>query len=690
MKRGIKYISAAWLLIMLLIIPVFSVSAAQPTAESYAYDEAGQAHPAPAGYAVDQVLLPNHMGLASWGNVTDLAVDRAGNLYLLCPDEGMIRKVDPDFSAVTAIVLTDENGTVDFSGAAGFCISEYSDGFSFYIADGSHARVLKADSSGRIEREYGRPDTTLIDEKTEFIPLKVTVNESGFLFIICNGIYSGAVVLNREGDFISFYGSNQIKLSATVLYDYMWKKIFGSARSGTMSRYVPVEFSNLAINEKGFIYTVTASDAESAGLRLINFNSNDILADADYGDLEVMTAVGEELSSSFTDIAYLGQNIVAVLDSSRNRVFVYNDEGELLTVFGGIGYSAGMFAQPTAIECYEDQIFVFDAGADAVTVFQPTEYGKTLLAASRMYMNGNYDESLVLWESVLRQNNGFHTAYVSIGRSLLSINDYEGAMRYFRLGGAQSDYSEALAQQRKVVLKKWFLPIFVLLILGVAALFWLMSDKRRAKLRARTGRSGAGIAAVMFHPITGYPVLLQKKRLIWLFPAVLTGWFVLNIAVNEYSGFAFHNKSADPLDLRVEFIATVAAGLAFVAANWLIVTMTEGNGSLKQIACVFAVSILPYLGGRLLYIPLSNVLVLEESTFANAPVVIGFLWAAVLLLTGLMKIHEFTFSDAVVNVLLTLLGIAAIAFILLLEISIIKQIQVLIATVMDEIVAMTQ
>lgn len=691
MKRKIKILCIILGVILTVVPFAVNVSAAQP-AESYMYDDAKKAHAAPAGYALKQICMPSQIGLDSFGGVTDMAMDSEGNLYLLCSTEGVIRKVNADFSGAAEIAICQNEQQVDINGAQGFFISEYNNRFRFYIADGKSSRIIVTDAGGTVEKIFTRPKTNLISEETDYTPLKIAVNETGFMFVICNGIYSGAVVLSDEGEFIGFYGSNQIKLSAGVLYDYAWKKIFGSSRSGTMSRYVPIEFSNLDIDDNGFIYTVTSAANGSTGLRLINYNSNNIfpdLGDKDFGDLEIINASGTEQPSSFVDVSYMGGHIVSALDAARNRVFVYNNDGDLLTVFGGVGNDEGCFVRPTAICSYNDLIYIYDAGADTVGIFEPTQYSSTLLTASRMYMDGRYDESVELWQSILEQNNGFQTAYIGIGRSLMNMDEYEQSMRYFKLGGSQSDYSEAFSHQRTILLKRWFGVIFAVLIAGIAAMFYLLSDKRRVRRRALE-TEGGGLMYTLFHPQKGYPSLFERKRIFLMFPVVLAVWFLLNIAANRYTGFVFFDRSANPLDLRVEFIATVVISMAAVAANWLIVTMTEGNGTIKQIATVYSVSLLPFLGGKLLYILFSNVLTADESAFAKAPVVIGTLWMAVLLIIGLMKIHEFSFKEAVFNVILTVLGIAVIAFILLLEISIVKQIQMLLTTVLDEVVAMLQ
>ena len=83
---------------------------------------------------------------------------------------------------------------------------------------------------------------------------------------------------------------------------------------------------------------------------------------------------------------------------------------------------------------------------------------------------------------------------------------------------------------------------------------------------------------------------------------------------------------------------------------------------------------------------LSNYMLIEESMFVNAPVFLGLIWSGVILINGLAKIHEFTILQTFKNIFLTIFGMAAVAFLLLLEISILKQIQVLIETIFDELV----
>ena len=668
---------------------LFSMTASAKTTTSYYYDDAGQAHEAPNGYTLGKDIFLRETVETKYGKITDMETDRDGNIYLLSSEMGDIIVLDAEMEYLRTIVPVLENAEDNCAGAEGIFISEYHDSREIYIADTNHSRIVRLDDNGKQLKIYGRPNTSLLDEKTEFYPIKIAVNEAGSMYVVCRGIYLGAVIMDNHGEFLSFYGSNKITVTASVLYDAMWKNIFGSSRKGDLSRYVPIEFTNISMDDKGFVYTVTASQADDSGIRLLNFGGNNLFPEATYGDLENMTSNGEEVASEFTDMTYLGEGVIAVLDSYRNRVFVYNNQGDLLTLFGGKGNYEDVFNSPTAIESYNDSVLVYDEAQQRLTLWNLNPYGETLLSASRMYVQGKYEEAEEMWRSVLEQNNGFQTAYISIGRVKMSQNDYIGAMEYFKLGNAKTDYSEAMEGQRKVLLQKYFLIVFLVVIAAIALLFRSLSAKR-LKMRSEVVAISSTLRYALLHPFKAGTLFVKKDSALskYLIFIVLPAWFLTNIISSQYSGFIFNHLNEHPLDLRVEFIATVVLGFAFILANWLIATLIEGIGTMRQIATVTAMSLIPYLIGTLISTLLSNFMVQEEAMIVKAPTVFGFVWAAVILVNGLAKIHEFTIWGTVKNICLTVFGIAAILALLLLEISILKQIQVFVETILNELIMM--
>lgn len=674
-------------ILIIVFSMLFSVTASAKTSTSYYYDNAGQAHEAPNGYSLGGESFLRETVTSKFGKISDMETDKEGNIYLLSSETGDIVVLNAQMEYLRTIVPVLENAEDNCIGAEGLFISEYHDGREIYIADTTHSRIVKLDDMGKQLQIFGRPDTSLLDESTEFYPIKIAVNESGSMYVLCRGIYLGAVIMDNSGEFLSFYGSNKITVTASVIYDALWKNIFGSSKKGDMSRYVPIEFTNIAMDDRGFVYTVTASQADTSGIRLLNFGGNNLFPEATYGDLENQTSTGETVDSEFTDIVYLGEGVVAVLDSYRNRVFVYNNQGDLLTVFGGKGSYSDYFVEPTAIEADKDNIYVYDSEKQRLTMFNLNEYGKMLFSASRMYSQGKYEESEEMWTNILAENNGFQTAYVSIGRVKMSQNDYKGAMEYFKLGNAKTDYSEAFAGQRKQVLQKYFLPIFILVIGIISLVFYLLNPKRLKKRNELT-EIPSTLAYSILHPMKGGMRFIKSgtKLSKYLILFVLPLWFISNIISAQYSGFIFNQLEEHPLDLRVEFIATFVLGATFILANWLIVTIIDGIGTMQEISTVTAMALIPYICGSLLSTFLSNFMLLEEAMIVKTPVFIGLVWAVVILIYDLAEIHDFTIWGAVKNSVLTICGIAILLALLLLEISILKQIQVFFETIMDELI----
>ena len=140
----------------------------------------------------------------------------------------------------------------------------------------------------------------------------------------------------------------------------------------------------------------------------------------------------------------------------------------MLYAFGGHGYKAGYFMNPSAIEDLGDSLVVVDQKLGTITQFTLTEYGKLINGGLAEYKVGHYDESADIWRQVLRLNGNYDQAYIGIGRALLRKGQYKEAMEYFELKLDGKNYSKAF----KLYREQWFeenigkiLLIFAILVL---------------------------------------------------------------------------------------------------------------------------------------------------------------------------------------------------------------------------------
>ena len=224
-----------------------------------------------------------------------------------------------------------------------------------------------------------------------------------------------------------------------------------------MLLFLPVEHSNMDIDERGFVYATVVGGAvqEHEKVRRLNISGDNVLRIKTYlppiGDY----VTGSELPSTFVDVVAREHGIFSVLDRVRGRIFTYDVDGNLLYVYGGLGEQLGTFLTPVALDCLDNQMMVLDAGKNQVTIFTPTDYQRRIHAAIDLYNRGRYDEAAQQWQSILRYNANFDLGYTGIGKSLFLKEENKQAMDNFRLANNRPDYSKAYRLFRKEVIGKF-------------------------------------------------------------------------------------------------------------------------------------------------------------------------------------------------------------------------------------------
>ena len=279
-----------------------------------------------------------------------------------------------------------------------------------YIADTGNNKIVHLDTDGNMVKVIGRPnDKTYTDAK--FLPQKLVVDGAKRIFAQVQNVNKGFLEFDDTGDFTGFVGASE------VTYDfltYLWKLVATKEQRAQMDLFVPTEYSNLCLDSEDFIYA-TISTFDGA---------------------------------------------VESAEPIRNMLYA----------FGGHGYKAGLFMNPSAIEDLGDSLLVTDQKLGTITQFTLTDYGKMINDGLAEYKKGNYDESANIWRKVLKHNGNYDQAYIGIGRALLREKNYKEAMDYFELKLDAKNYSKAFKLYREV----WFeenigtilIIIAILILLG--------------------------------------------------------------------------------------------------------------------------------------------------------------------------------------------------------------------------------
>ncbi len=466
----------------IVAVNVSAVEAYDP----YSYDRWGDPVSSQAGYVADKFVDGISMGCGSFNEPADMYISYDNLMYIADKGNNRIVIADIQLNYIKEMKEFNHNGeTLTLNKPLGVYVDQYT-GF-IYICDSENDRVLKCDTDGNVDKIFTRPINEIYSADVTFNPNKVCVDKAGNVYIVVKSVTKGAVMYDKEGEFLGFFGANTVQQTAEVLSNAFWNLFKTDDQKARSKKTTPVGFTNFDIDDDGFIYTVTDSQTTTQDLlKKLNPRGDNIIdslgigSEFTFGDRPPTYYSIYAKQSSLTDIDIGPNGELNILDFEHGRIFQYDKECWLLFIMGGIGEQLGTFRSATAIESYDDKLFVLDSRKNNITIFTRTVFGEIVTDAANLYNDGYYVESLVPWQNVLKYDGNYRRAYMGIGNALYNQYKYEEAMEYFKIGKAQYRYGRAFEGYRDQWLKENFTAILVVLALIIVAVFvikWLFKKE---------------------------------------------------------------------------------------------------------------------------------------------------------------------------------------------------------------------
>jgi len=488
----------------------------------------------------------------------------------------------------------------------------------------------------------------------------------------------------------------------------LWKQILSRSQAQYLEKYVPTEYSNLRIDNEGFIYTVIqANDMNEAfnavrsrndsvmAVRRLNSFGDDILKRK--GEVPILGDLNFQIDdetradygpSAFVDICVDSYGTYYCLDARRCKIFAYDRDGNLLYVFGGEGLQLGTFRQPAAIDIISNKLAVLDRANNTVTLFAPTGYGAAIIRAREAYSKGYYEESLSNWYEVLQYNVNFKLALSGAGKCLYYMGDYNEAFRYLRMAGEKEFSAKVFEAQRKEWVQKNFSVVLILLVVALTAALFpsLFHIRRKAKAGGRQSSViNKGYAMrfsrlrlgsyCMVRPFKGFGDIKYEKAgsvatatlffalygLVKLFNAQYTGYF--------YS--TYDSETFQPLSVLANALLPL---FLWIIANWCLTTLMDGEGNMREIYMVTGYALVPCIIILFLLTLISNIMSPDDAIYYQTLMSVANIWMLSLMFIGSMVVHQYTLVKAVLTTVLSILGMLVMVFIALMFYSICQQV----------------
>ena len=465
-------------LLILLFALQYSVSAAS-SYKSYVYDNNGEDHLAPDAFYFDRNIDLKNMKDDKGKPVGmvaphDIYAAKDGLVYVSgdnADEEGMVLILNSDFSFNKVIrdfkhTITLEDGkTKEIKDKFGSVTNVFVDSEDYiYICDQNGATKENSDYTVRkniVNETSGRVIKLTKDFKTEMVicgvtneilpkdfifqPTKIVVDAYGRIFILSKGFTMGIMEFDAGGDFIQCIGAPAVTYNPIELF---WRAISTDEQKDLMEQFVPTEYSGIDIDDEGFIYVTNSAFEKDTyddiqGLSKLNAKGNDVLRTLDknkpYGDTDASWKASLEGPSTLTDVMTVKDDIYAVLDQLRGKVFFYNIDGINLFEFGTVAddpdmahvnYIEGNLDVPVGIEWLNDQCIIVDKELHCINTYSMTDYAKKIFEASRLHNLDQYDDEIEIWNEVLKLNNNSVVAKQNIAKVYYRNKDYKTGTKH--------------------------------------------------------------------------------------------------------------------------------------------------------------------------------------------------------------------------------------------------------------------
>lgn len=691
MKNIFKLLITLILMLAVISSAFLCVSATQSAEipyQSYTYwEDFGTSQKTPVFskpmYEVGKVIHAKDLGADEDSKLNDIETDLEGNCYIL--DSGKSRVYILNDKYQLESVLKDiiyEGTALNFEGAKGIFVDGKG---QIYIADTDHARVLVLDKGGSVKKILPLPESDLIPSSFEYRPVKVAVDSKGYTYIASDGSYYGAILYSPEMEFLGFFGANTVKASAMDVITKLWKRLTSNdIKRAADEISLPYTFTDIVVGPADFVYTATGRSGnekiQKGQITMLNPGGKDVLnaSEFNFADIAVGTSYASAEIQDMSGLSVDKDGFIYALDTTYGRVFWYDEDCSLLSVFGGSlgsGTQAGTFTTASAIALNGIDVLITDSSKNSLTVFTATNFGRQVRSAQLTTLSGDFAAALGDWEDIISKDVNCQLAYRGLGKAYYDIGENEMAMEFSKKGVDRETYAKAFEVRRTEMLEKNFVWLFLGLVFLIAVIIYIRHILiKKQIIIIKNTRIKTALGSVL-HPVECFRRVKEYGEgsvIISVFFLAL--FYVITVLGDTASGFAFNTFDSENYNALYVFLGTVGLVCLWSISNWLICTLVGGIGRVREIFIVSCYSLIPIIFARLAKLILTHILTPKEGAFLGIFIAACTLYAAFMLILGIMRIHDFEFGKFVATTVFTVIAMLIIIFLVFLVFLLVQQI----------------
>lgn len=681
MKKIKKKSLVLFLTLIFMVMAALPVGASQATSYTYTLDDQDEMVRTQDAYLPDKTITD--LGLSE---PSDMVIDENNIAYIV--DTGNQRIVVYDLNT-EKVVKEMKKGTINSDEFTGFetpkGIFRTNEG-ELYIADSGAKTVFRFTKDFEFVRRYDKP-TAPIFADTNYEPSKVAVDSGNNLYIVSEGVYAGIIQLANTGEFLGYFTSNKSVLTPQQMF---LKLIYTKEqqKKSEILNTLPSTFSNVYVDRQGTAYSTCMGKGNDL-LKKHSTNGTNM-----FGDVKTPSAL--------TDVTTDENGIIYACDS-HGYIWVYTSQGEVIFEFGEQAEDtdiSGLYSSLMTIAVdNKGNIWTADSEKGILQSFNPTEYATTIYRALDEYENGDYDDALTDWNYVLRLNQMSVLAHNGVAKAYYNDEEYDKAMEHFEIAGNRDGYSNAFWEVRNKAIQKGlgtFLIIVIVLILLKVVISLVDRDKKIRKAKRALGKKLKNTPVIgeigyafkcAKHPIDRYyDIRVHKNGSMIAATIIYIVFFGVYMLYQTQKGFIYQYTKVEDMDMGAVVVGFFAILILFIVCNFLVTSITDGDGTLKQVYMIPAYGVMPAMISMLVTIGMSYVLTYNESFILTTIMAIGVCWSIATIFEGLATVHDYDFKHTVLSLIITVVFMLIAAIVVLVVIIMWEQLKDFLLTVGKEII----
>lgn len=194
----------------------------------------------------------------------------------------------------------------------------------------------------------------------------------------------------------------------------------------------------------------------------------------------------------------------------------------------------------------------------------------------------------------------------------------------------------------------------------------------------------------MNHPMDGFYWIRHRDYGSVPIAILLVIGFSLCFSLNRIgANFIVNDVEPTTVDSLEELSGILLLYALLCVANWSITCLMNGEGRMKDIAIAVGYGCAPLIPAFLLATAMSHFITEEEAAFYTMVIGLGVAYGVILVLIGIMQVHNYTLSKTLQTLLLTFVAVLIIIFVALLLADLIGQVINFIRSLYIEIIFRT-